>query len=192
MDIRALFSITATCIAVISYVPYVRDTWKGKTKPHAFSWFIWALLGFIAGAGQIAGGGGIGAMVAIVTATISLGISIFSLKFAKQNITRGDYASLIVALLAIPLWIITKGPLLSVILVSLIDVIGFYPTIRKSIKAPKEETLSTYFLSTVKHCLTIVAQERYNVVTVFYPASLALLTGLFVIMLIYQRAKLVK
>ena len=56
MDIRVLLSIIATCIAVISYIPYLKDIWTGRTKPHAFSWFIWALLGYIAGVAQLSDG----------------------------------------------------------------------------------------------------------------------------------------
>jgi len=26
------------------YTPYIRDTLKGKTHPHAYSWFVWGLI----------------------------------------------------------------------------------------------------------------------------------------------------
>jgi hypothetical protein len=94
---------------------------------------------------------------------------------------------LIFAVAAIPLWVLTKRPLLAVILVSLIDIVGFWPTIRKSFYAPHKETLSTYSLSTLKHCLTVIAQQKYNLTTVLYPASLAIMTGGFVIMLIVRK-----
>lgn len=189
MNIKLVLSVIATLIACVSYVPYIRDIRRGKTKPHAFSWFIWALLAYIAGFAQIAGGGGVGAAVTLVTATISLWIAYIAFKDGSVKITLGDKLSLAAALFAIPLWIITKQPLLSVVIVSFIDVIGFWPTIRKSFRSPEQETISTHLLSTIKHCVTIAAQQKYNLVTVLYPASLAITTGLFVLMLVVGRSK---
>jgi hypothetical protein len=187
MTLKIVLSLIATIIAIISYIPYIRDIRSGKTKPHGFSWLIWALLGYIAGFAQLEGGGGVGAIVAFVTATISLWISIMSIRGRSVKITKGDWISLGAALVAIPLWILTKQPVLSVILVSIIDVVGFWPTIRKSYLAPHGETLSTYSLSTLKHCLTVAAQQKYNLVTTLYPGSLALVTGLFVMMLLVRK-----
>jgi hypothetical protein len=189
MQIKILLSFIATAIAVISYVPYIRDIRSGKTKPHGFSWLIWALLGYIAGYAQLRSGGGVGSIVALVTATISLWIAVISLQGQAIKITTSDWMSLIAALAAIPIWIITDRPMLSVILVSFIDVVGFWPTIRKSYHAPQQETLSTHWLSTLKHCITVAAQQKYNLTTVLYPASLAITTGLFVLMLVIRKPR---
>jgi hypothetical protein len=80
MQIKIVISFIATVIAVVSYIPYIRDIHSGKTKPHGFSWLIWALLAYIAGFAQLSRGGGFGAMVALVTATISLRIAYVSIK----------------------------------------------------------------------------------------------------------------
>jgi hypothetical protein len=187
MDTKVLLGVVATAIAVMSYIPYVRDVRSGKTKPHGFSWLIWALLAYIAGTAQLAGGGGFGAVVTLVTATISLWIAFISIRGRTVAITRGDWISLAAGLAAIPLWVLTREPLPSVALVSFIDLVGFWPTIRKSYHAPHGETSSTYWLSTIKHCLSVAAQQRYNLVTVLYPGSLALITLLFVVMLAVRK-----
>lgn len=187
MQLKILLSLIASSIAVISYVPYIRDIHSGKTKPHGFSWLIWSLLAYIAGFAQLKSGGGVGASVALVTATLSLWISYISVKRKSAKITKGDWVSFVIAFAAIPLWIITSQPLLAVILVSIIDLVGFWPTIRKSFNAPHHETVSTYSLSTLKHCLTVAAQKNYNLTTVLYPASLAIATGVFVVMLLIRK-----
>jgi hypothetical protein len=190
MHIKIIISFIASAIAVVSYVPYIKDIKSGKTKPHGFSWLIWALLGYIAGFAQLDAGGGFGASVALVTATISLWIAFISIKGKSVVITKSDWVSLIFALLAIPIWIFTKQPLLAVIIVSVIDIVGFWPTIRKSYSAPQKETLSTYYLSTLKHVLTVIAQQSYNLTTVLYPASLAIMTAGFVAMLVVRKKQL--
>lgn len=189
MEIKTALSLLATAIAIVSYVPYIRDMRLGKTKPHAFSWLIWSILAYIAGIAQLTNGGGVGSMVALVTATICLWIAVVAYEDGSVAITKSDWASLISAIAAIPVWLITKQPLLSVIIISVIDVVGFWPTFRKSFNAPHQETLSTHYLSTIKHVITIAAQQRYSLVTVLYPASLGATTALFVAMLLFRRPR---
>jgi hypothetical protein len=191
-EIKLLFSLIATALAIISFIPYTRDICRGKTKPHAFSWFVWALLAFIAAAAQLADGGGVGALALIVTGVLSLGIAGYSFFKGTVDITRGDWTSLTVSLAAIPLWLATKNPLWSVLLISIIDVVAFWPTFRKSYHLPHSETLSVYWLSTFKHALAIAALQNYSVVTVLYPLSLAVTTLFFTLMLMVRRKTIVE
>jgi len=189
MEVKTLLAVIASTIAVVSYIPYLWDIRHNKTKPHAFSWFTWSLLGFIAGYAEFRAGGGIGASVVLVSATISLCIAYIAHKQGSVKITRSDWITFVAALLAIVLLIVTRRPLLSVITASISTIVGFWPTIRKSLIHPHDETLSTYFLSTVRQCLTIAALQHFNLTTVLYPASLAITTGLFVLMLLVLQLK---
>lgn len=76
------------------------------------------------------------------------------------------------------------------ILITVIDTLGFAPTFRKAYHKPQEETLITFALSAVKFVISIVALSNYSTVTVLYPASLVLMNGLFVAMLIIRRKQL--
>jgi len=40
MDIKVTLSIIGIALTFAGYVPYIRDIFKGKTKPHVFSWFV--------------------------------------------------------------------------------------------------------------------------------------------------------
>jgi hypothetical protein len=159
----------------------------GKTKPHAFSWLIWTIITYIAGTAQLAGGGSWGSMVAFTTGTISAWIAYYSFRHRAITITTSDWVSLVIALGAIPLWLITKQPLLSVITISIIDLVAFWITIRKTYKLPYSENLAQNFMSTAKHLLTIGAQQRFSWVTLLYPASLAFTTAGFCIMILVRR-----
>ncbi|HSE29740.1 MAG TPA: hypothetical protein VLA77_04110 [Candidatus Saccharimonadales bacterium] len=80
-----------------------------------------------------------------------------------------------------------KQPLLSVIIISVIDLVAFWITIRKTYHLPYSENLAQNFMSTVKHVLTIGAQQQFSWVTLLYPASLALTTAGFTIMILVRR-----
>lgn len=190
MDFKLLLGCIATGLAIVSYIPYIRDMRRGRTKPHAFSWLIWAVIAYIAGAAQLAGGGGWGSMVALTTGTISAWIAYYSFRHRAITIVASDWVSLAAAFIAIPLWLVTKQPLLSVVIISIIDLVAFWITIRKTYNLPYSENLPQNLMSTIKHLLTIAALRQYSWVTVLYPASLAVTTAGFCIMLLIRRSQL--
>lgn len=180
----------ATAIALVGYVPYFRDLYRGTTKPHAFSWLIWALLTGIAFAGQVSDSAGPGAWVTGFTAVVCFIVFILALSLGEKRITRFDWICLWFSLAAIPLWMATKTPLWSVILITAIDAAGFLPTIRKAYVKPWEETAVTFLLSAVKFMVALVALENFSIITALYPLSLVVMNTGFFLMLLYRRQQL--
>jgi hypothetical protein len=192
MDYKSLLGILAVLVAFIGYVPYFRDIFANKTVPHAFSWLVWGIVTGIAFFGQIVGDAGPGTWVTGITALVCFVIFVFGVIKGRRNITFLDWLSLFGAGLAILLWLITKSPLLSVILITLIDALAFFPTFRKSYFKPNEETASTYALSGLKFLLSVFALTHFSVITAMYPLSIVLMNVLFVGMLIVRRKQLLR
>ena len=88
---------------------------------------------------------------------------------------------------ALVLWFVTNSPLASVILITIIDAFGFYPTVRKSYRKPQQETMITYVLSGLKYVIALFALQNYSVITYLYPASLVFMNFAFVGLLIVRR-----
>lgn len=190
MDDKAFLGVIAVSIGFIGYAPYFRDIFKGKTKPHAFSWLVWGVLTGIAFVGQVVSGGGAGAWVTGFTAVICLAIFSLALSKGKKDFPFVDWMSLVGAGFALLLWFLTEDPLAAVILVSVIDALGFIPTYRKSYARPSEETLFTYNMSSLKFVVGLFALGSYSLVTVLYPLSLIVSNTAFVILLITRRKQL--
>lgn len=190
MNFRDILGLLAVIIAFVGYVPYFRDILANKTKPHAFSWLVWGILTGIAFFGQIAGQAGPGAWVTGFTTAICFVIFVFGLIKGRKNIVLIDWLSLLGAGIALLLWFITKEPLLSVILITVIDALAFFPTFRKSFSKPYEETVSTFTLSGLKFVFSILALNKISAITALYPLSLVLMNWIFVLMLIIRRKQL--
>lgn len=187
MGYKELLGLLATAIAFISYIPYIRNIFSGKTKPHLFSWLIWGLVVGIAFFGQVADNGGPGTWTIGVTALVCFLIFFLAIPKGEKKIVLIDWVCLLGAILAIILWIVTKGPLLSVILVTVIDILGFIPTFRKSYINPYQETLSLYSLSVVKYLVSLFALSNFSLITALFPGSLVATNAIFVIMLLVRR-----
>lgn len=172
---------------LIGYSQYFRSIFAGKTKPHMFSWLIWASLTLIAFLAQVSDNAGPGSWITALTAIMSfiiVGLSCFK---GEKSITRGDWITFLTALTAIPIWLITDNPLWAVIIVTIIDALGFYPTFRKSWLKPFEENALHYFLAALKFILSLVALDNFSIITALYPASLVFMNFTFLVLLYIRR-----
>jgi uncharacterized protein with PQ loop repeat len=189
-DLKSIIGIIAVVLTFVGYAPYIRDILKNKTKPHIFSWLIWSIVTAIIYALQVSSGAGPGSWGTLWLTVILFLICVLGLKNGRTNIKKIDVVFLLLALLALPLWLVIKQPVLSIILLSTIDMLGFLPTIRKSWAEPYSETLSLYTITTFRHALSILALAEYNIVTWLFPASWVIANALFSIMLIVRRKQI--
>ena len=184
---KSIVTIIAVVIALIGYIPYIRDCIKGNTKPHAISWFIWALISFIAFGIQLTNKGGWGSYVNLFMGVICTVIFILSLKNGTKYITRVDWIAFVLGLVAIVLWLIVDQPLISILLVVFIDIMSFLPTMLKAWKRPWSETVIAFVMSSIKNGLSIYALETFSFITIVYPAYALIANVFFVGMLIGRR-----
>jgi hypothetical protein len=190
MYFKNIIGTFAVLLTFISYIPYTRDIIKGKTKPHIYSWFLWGFVTLIAFALQLSDNAGPGAFVTLTAALLCSVVIILSfVKKGNSEIVLLDTLFLILAFIALALWLVAKQPLLSIILVTVVDLLGFLPTVRKSWNKPYSETLSFYWANTFRFLLATIALTRYTVITALYPISWMAINGLFALMLIWRRKK---
>ena len=94
-ELKAIISGIGVALTFLSYIPYLRDTLIGKTKPHVYTWFVWGLLTAIIAGLQIEAGAGVGVWTTLAASFLSFAIFALGLKDGKKNITKVDTAFLI-------------------------------------------------------------------------------------------------
>lgn len=151
------------------FTPYVRAALCGEVKPHAFSWLIWFILTIIAASAQYAEGGGAGVIPTVIGAFTCLILCYIGFKQGTRNITKADKYALAAAFLTLPLWYFTSDPFWSVVLIVVIDAIGFFPTFRKSWAKPQEERALAYFLFAISTIISIFALAQWTATTLLFP-----------------------
>jgi hypothetical protein len=190
MTLKDMFGVLSLLLAVVSYVPYVRSIIVANTKPHAFTWLVWGAVMAIAFVAQLSDRAGAGSWGTGLSAAFCLGIGILALFSGEKHITRGDWIAFATTSLAIPLWVAASDPLWSVLLVTGIDAVAYYPTFRKSYTKPDEELALKYVLTVIRYLFSLLALENFTVVTSVYQlVSIVMEMGL-VIMLLWRRAVL--
>lgn len=174
MNIKSVYALISTLINILAFMPYLRDVWKRKTKPHEFTWLIWCVTQGITVAALLHGGIGIVGVIPLsIGALLAAFIFLLSLRDGEKNITRSDILALSVALAAMVVWWLLDNPLLSVVMVTAIDVVGYIPTFRKSYVNPWSETVSSWGLFSLSNVFAILALNKYNLLTLNYLASIS-------------------
>lgn len=189
LETKTLLTIVALLFALLAYINYFRDIFRGKTKPHAFTWLIWCTMSTVAFFSQVSDGGGVGTWVLAVTAVVDFAIFVLAIYKGRTDITNTDWFCLMGAFLGVALFTFNENPPMSLIIISAVDIIGFVPTVRKSLTRPYEETLVTFGFASLKYLFAIMALENYTFTTVYYPAVVATMNALFVVFLIEMRSR---
>ena len=191
-DLKLVSAIIAVSSLTIGFYPYCRDIFKRRTTPHLYTWLIWSFTQGTATAASWYGGGKFNALTFAIGTVLVIAVFFLSFKYGTKNITRSDTVLLIVALLAIIVWWQMGNPLIAVLMVTLIDAIGYIPTFRKSYAEPWSETLSYWVLMVVANIFTIASSAQYNFLTVTYAAVLLIANGTVWMICFFRRRTLKK
>ncbi len=159
-------------VTITSGTVYLYSVFFGRTRPHVFTWVIWFILTAIAFAVQYSEGAGAGSWASGTSALFCALTAIACYWRGERHITRFDWIVFALSISTIPLWAVTKDPLMSIILVTAIDVAAYLPTIRKSWIKPHEEMIFGTYLSNVKHMASFMAMENWILTTWLYPVVL--------------------
>lgn len=188
--LRDTLTVVTILLGIFAYIPYLKDIIFGNTKPHIYSWLVWAILNITTFSIQFNNGAGPISFIYLMTGVICTVIMLFGLRDGVRNITKVDGLFLFLSLLSLGLWIVAKEPLISSILISIVIIVALLPTIRKSWFNPFEETISTYILSTVRTILTLSLLESYTLITLLSPVVGVTITVVFCAILIIRRRQL--
>jgi len=151
--------IAATILGILGGLPYIYNTYRRKTLPHRFAWFIFLILSVITWASQYA----LGARASLIFYSwfVINNIILLSLSLRKKagygDITLFNLLCMALAILAILLWKTVDSALLALICVLIADGIGALLILVKAYKHPHTETLAMWAVGSIATFLNIIA-----------------------------------
>lgn len=171
------FGIASGIVGVIGYAPYIKDIWKGSTKPDRIAWLIWtleytALFFAQASAGASSSLWLVGLQLVGVIAIFSL-----SLRFGVGSFTRYTSVLMLTILGALIVWYTTDNPSLAIVILLAVEGSGVVLTAIKTYKKPGSETLSLWYLIALAGVLGIPAVGfSASAILYLYPVSLVIMS----------------
>ncbi len=181
-------AIIAAVLAFVGNISYLKDILKGRVEPHPYTWLVWSIVSLTTFIGGLVKGAGIGALPTGVAEGFTIIIFLFSLKSLFKgkagHIRKIDNYFLAVCLLGLIPWALTKDPTISVIIVVLIDLVAFIPTLRKTWAHPETEKPLLYEMNVARHVLTLFSLQTYNIATTIHSLAMivtnTLMTGFII------------
>jgi len=188
---KETIAIIAAVLAFIGNISYLKDVIKKNVYPHPYTWFIWSIVSMTTFFGGLAKGAGIGALPTGIAEGFTIIIFLFSLQYLFRrevgHIRTMDHYFLAICVIGLIPWALTKDPTWSVVIVVLIDIVAFVPTLRKTWAHPKTERPLLFEMNVARHALTLFSLGAYNIATTFH--SIAMIVTNTVMTIFIRRRK---
>jgi hypothetical protein len=188
LSFKDLMGALSVAIALFSYALYVWKTFRAHARPHPLSWLIFGMLsgtGFLIQLDQSAGAG---SWVMGVTAAVCFMLCLIGFWQGERRFPWYEWAFLAAAATVFVFYLWSQQPVASAILASVVNVLGFGPTLTKAWSRPHSDSASTFMLNGLKFVPSLLAMDSVTIATCLLPASLVV-TNLAVALIIYMRRK---
>ena len=183
------FGLLAGLILIISNLPYIYSTLRGRTRPNRVSWWIWAFIGIVLFATYQQSGARENQWVLILMILTPLLIALLSLRYGVGGASRLDLVSIVGCLIALALWAVSGSAIVGLAFSILADAIAGLPTVWKSWQQPYSENLLKWSLTLLAFFLNLFAIEEWTPFQVSYPLYLLLLALVIVIAIVLGRRR---
>jgi hypothetical protein len=167
---------------------YIRDTFKGKTKPNKVSWFVWALAPILGTVAALQSGADPWATARVFLAgfmPLLVLIVSFMNPHSYWKLTKFDYGFGIAALLGILLWIFADSPRSAILFLAIADGLAALPTIIKAWRDPESETGFTFLMGLIGVLLVIPSIPVWNIENSAFQIYL-LIVNTVLVLIIYR------
>lgn len=171
-SIKIIASSVATVVALVAYIPYLIAMFRGKNKPHLYTWISIFLITAVVAYIQLIGGAGIGAIPTFLGVGVDAVILFYCFQFGTKDIAVIDKYCLTISIFGICAYVALRSrPVISLLIVTIAEIISFIPTVRKTRNDPYSESLTSYYLLLLKLSLILIALKEYNLLTVSYSVT---------------------
>jgi hypothetical protein len=154
-----------------------RGTLSGNLKPDRMSLLLWALAPLVGFVIAFTNGAYLSAVPLLLAGLAPLFIFVltFFSKHTPWKMRFADYLGGIFSLIAIIIWIMIKDPVWATIVVIIADICAAVPTIMKTWKAPKTESLLIYVLGGIGNIIGLATLKVWSIPTAGFSVYLVLL-----------------
>lgn len=187
---KSTFIIISSVLALISPIVYTKAILQGDARPHRTTRLVLLIITTLTTASLFAQGNHVAIWLAGVSALQSLIIFIVSLKHGMGGWSKVDISCLLIALLGISLWQITKNPVIALYFAIGADITGMIPAIIKTYRQPETEIWTFFILDTFAGGFSLLALTNWTIQEFSYPFYIMIIN--FFMVLLILKPKILK
>lgn len=158
--------ILSAILSLTGCVAYIRDMFRGKSKPNLVTWGLWGSAPIIATFAALSADADPWATVRIFMSgfgPLLIFITSFFIKESYWKLSKFDFACGALSLIALCVWILADMPILAILFLAVADLFATLPTIIKAWKYPATETVYTYLVGLFTAIIIIPAIPVWNI-----------------------------
>lgn len=187
LQLAPVLGILAGLVGVADTVPYVRDTVRGRTRPHRGTWLIWGVLALVASFSQRAEGASWSLVLTASQAILTALVFVLAIRHGEGGLARIDLSLILVAFAGVVGWLLVREPLVAVMCVIAADLIAAAMMTPKAYRDPHSETLAMYALASVGGALAAGAVGALDAALLVYPIYYCLINGALALLISMRR-----
>lgn len=168
LDYKTILVLIWWLISITTTILFIRTILKKQTIPHLYSQIIWAITVTIWLLWQIYDDAWVWTWILFFVDCWVISVLILSLKYWLKDPTKWDKIVLTLALLSIIPRILTKTPLYSVILVTFIDTLWYFPILNKLRRYPNSEALYPRVIWNIGVFTWIIWLDHISILSALY------------------------
>lgn len=158
--------LASAAISLSGAAAYIRDMFRGKSKPNLITWGLWGFAPLIATGAALSAHADNWATVRIFMSgfgPLLVFLSAFIVRRGFWKLSAFDFVCGALSLVALLAWLGAHSPVLAILLAAIADMCATLPTIVKAWKFPETETLYTYFVGLFTASIVIPAIPIWNI-----------------------------
>jgi hypothetical protein len=189
-ELAATLGILAAAVGILDALPYIRDTLRGRTRPHRGTWLIWGVLAVVAFFSQYADGARWSLVMAATQAVLIGIIFVISIGRGEGGVSAVDLTLIAIAGAGVAGWLLIDEPAVATAFVVVADLIGVAMMVPKTYRDPASETLSTFALASLSGMLATGAVAELDATLLLYPLYFTLANGGIALLIVVRRRAL--
>lgn len=188
IHIKEIIGFLGGILTLAGFATYIFSVIRTGTKPKRSTWWIWSINSMMLLSSYFAEGAKETIWLAVGYAIGCVVIAFFSIRYGTGGSSKLDQICFLFTAVAIIFWFII-GPLVTLIITLLIDLLGVLPTILNSKNHPEEENKTSWILWFFGGMFSILAIENIFIVhkwtfamvpILAYPAQITITAGIIV------------
>lgn len=181
---QGVFIAISSILALISPIVYSVAILKGQAKPHRTTRFVLLIITSLTTASLFVQHNRVAIWLAGVSTLQSILIFTLSIKRGMGGWAKSDIVCLIIALLGITLWQITKNPVVALYFAIGADFTGMIPAMIKTYRWPNTEVWTFFLLDVFAAIFSLLALKNWTVEEYSYPVYILLINLVMVLLII--------
>jgi hypothetical protein len=187
LQLAPVLGILAGLVGVADTIPYVRDTVRGRTRPHRGTWLIWGVLALVVSFSQRAEGASWSLVLTASQAVLTALVFVLAIRYGEGGVAARDLSLIVVAFAGVVGWMLVREPLVAVVCVIVADLVAAAMMTPKAYRDPHSETLAMYALACLGGALAAGAVGAFDVALLLYPIYYCLANGALALLISVRR-----